>query len=73
MSSKPQHNGTDHRDSSQRPDWYVPIAPVENDERTVQELLQDLQVVCEPGDLSDDLCAELAAYLDQFLLPRPSP
>ncbi len=70
MSSKPQHNGTDHRDSSQRPDWYVPIAPVENDERTVQELLRDLQVVCEPQELSDELRADLTKYLDQFGTPR---
>ena len=70
MSSKPQHNGTDHRDSSLRPDWYVPIVPVENDERTVQELLRDLQVVCEPQELSDELRADLTKYLDQFGTPR---
>ncbi len=73
MSRKPTRNGTDREDASQRPDWYVPIEPIEDDRQTVQELLQKLEVVVEPDDLSDDLRAELAEYLDQFLLPRPSP
>ncbi len=71
MSSKPQHNGTDHRDSSQRPDWYVPIAPVENDERTVQQSLVDI-FGTDPPELPDDLRDELVADLDRFLVPRES-
>ncbi len=73
MSRKPTRNGTDREDAYQRPDWYVAIEPIEDGRQTVQELLQKLEVVVEPGDLSDDLRAELAEYLDQFLLPRPSP
>ncbi len=71
MSNKPQHNGTDHRDSSQRPDWYVPIAPVENDERTVQQSLVDI-FGTDPPELPDDLRDELVADLDRFLVPRES-
>ena len=70
MSRKTTRNGTDRSDASERPDWYVPIAPVEGDDRTVQELLRDLQVVCEPHELSDELRADLTKYLDQFGTPR---
>ena len=71
MSSKPTRNGTDHRDSSLRPDWYVPIVPVENDERTVQQSLVDI-FGTDPPELPDDLRDELVADLDRFLVPRES-
>ena len=73
MSSEATGNGADRRDSSQRPDWYVPIAPVEDDGRTVQEALRALEVAVNPGDISDDLRTELVAYLDQFRVPRSTP
>lgn len=70
MQSEPTANGADRRDPSQRPDWYVPIAPVEDDGRTVQDLLRALQVVAEPGDIPDDLRADLNAFLDRYGSPR---
>ena len=71
MSSKPTHNGTDRSDASERPDWYVPIAPVEGDDRTVQQSLVDI-FGTDPPELPDDLRDELVADLDRFLVPRES-
>ena len=71
MSSKPTHNGTDRSDASERPDWYVPIVPVEGDDRTVQQSLVDI-FGTDPPELPDDLRDELVADLDRFLVPRES-
>lgn len=70
MSSEPTANGAKSRDSKQRPDWYIPIVPVEDDDRTVQDLLRGLQVTIEPDEIPDELQADLKAYLDQFGTPR---
>ncbi len=70
MPSEPTANGAKGADSRPRPDWYVPIVPAEDDDRTVQDLLRGLQIAIDPDDLSDDLRADLKAYLDQFGTPR---
>ena len=70
MSSEPTANGAEPRDPDQRPDWYVPIKPVEGDGRAVQDLLRGLQIVKDPDDIPDDLRADLQAYLDRFGSPR---
>jgi hypothetical protein len=70
MPSEPTANGTKGSESRERPDWYVPIVPTEDDARTVQDLLRGLQVVTDPDDIPDDLRADLKAYLDQFGTPR---
>ena len=71
MSRKTTPNGTDRSDASERPDWYVPIAPVEGDDRTVQQSLVDI-FGTDPPELPDDLRDELVADLDRFLVPRES-
>ncbi len=73
MTTEPSANGADRRDPSQRPDWYVPITTVKDDDRTVQELLTGLTVEVNPGDIPDDLRAELVGYLNQFRAPRSTP
>ena len=69
MPSEPTANGVEGRDSGQRPDWYVPIMPVEDDGRTVREVLLDT-FGADPPELPNDLRDELVAYLDQFRVPR---
>ena len=71
MSRQTTPNGTDRSDASERPDWYVPIAPVEGDDRTVQQSLVDI-FGTDPPELPDDLRDELVADLDRFLVPRES-
>ena len=69
MSRKSARNGTDHDGERTRPSWYVPIPPIDEDGPTAQELLKRLQVLVEPGDLPNDVRADIKTYLDQFGTP----
>ena len=70
MTDEPARNGADADQSRERPSWYVPLKPHETGDRTIQQLLQDLIVIKDPGELPQDVRAEIKAYLDQFLIPR---
>lgn len=71
MSSEPTANGAERRDPSQRPSWYVPLKPVPEDGRTVQESMREHFIV-DPDGIPDDLQEELVAFLDSFREPRES-
>ena len=62
------HNGSDSAGPRQRPSWYVPIEPVEDD-RTAQQVLEESWP---PRDLelSAETKARLTEFLDQFRITR---
>ena len=58
-------NGTDSESSRKRPSWYVPIKPIPDDGRTVQDALGMLEVVGPDDDLGD-AAADIDAYLERI-------
>ena len=65
MSDESTVNGTD-AEGRERPSWYVPIKPVPDNGRTVQDALRRLEVVGPEDDLGD-AAADIDAYLDRLL------
>ena len=68
MSDDPSANGADSTQSRQRPSWYIPIEPLEED-RTVQQVLEESWP---PRNLklSAETKAEILEFLEQFRIPR---
>ena len=69
MTHNPSRNGADQGATRERPDWYVPIAPIEDDGRTKRQSLVDLFGTT-PPDVPDDVRDEMVAELDRHLLAR---
>ena len=71
MADNTSPNGADAGDGRERPSWYIPIEPIpKDDHRTTIEVL--LETLGRAPKLSEETQKELAAYLDQFRVPRQS-